>query len=273
MSDAALAPVNELAGRGRLGIGANQPPLAEMLAEEIAPYTKRAEALMQSAGEAQIASDDEAAKVTALIKLLRDHEQTIDEAREARKKPFLEAGRLVDSVFGTVIRRLKLARCGDNGKGGLTGMLTAYERRREEAAAAERRRIEEEQRKAEEEAAAARAKLEAAQNNGSGSIQAELAAIAAQEEAERLARKAETIRPEPIRTTVGNSSMRREIAFEITDLRKALGWLVKNRNSEIMQAARAIVGKHLNSLGVDAVERGVEIPGVAARIEKRAQVR
>jgi hypothetical protein len=267
MSEAPV--INELA---RPGIGHNQPPLSTQLAEELEGDATRTDELVAAAQSSQIASDDDAAKVTTLIALIRNHEKKLDGDREVRKRPFLESCRVVDSAYAAVMRPLVIARTGD-GRGGLAGMLTQWQRKREDEAAQERARIAAEQRRQEEEAARAREAAEAAKANGTGSVQAELAALAAEEEAQRLARQAETIRPEPIRTAVGAASMRREIAFDVTDLRKALGWLVKNRSNEISQAARTIVGKHLASLGVDAVERGVEIPGIAARIDRRAQVR
>jgi hypothetical protein len=267
---ATAEPVNTLA---RPGIGHNNPPLAESLADELATDKARAAELIEAATESQIASDDDAAKVTSLIGLIRAHEKKLDGDREQRKRPFLESCRIVDATYAAVIRPLSLARAGADGRGGLGAMLTVWQRKREAEAAAERARIEDERRRQEEEAERARRAAEAAKANGSGSLSAELEAIAARERADDLARQAETIRPEPIRTSVGAATMRREIAFEIVDIRKALGWLVKNRGNEITQAARTIIGKHLASLGVDAVERGVEIPGASARIERRAQVR
>lgn len=272
MSDAPA--INELA---RPGIGHNAPPLSEQLVEELERDATRTDELVAAAQSSRIASDDDAAKVTTLIALLRNHEKALDGAREQRKRPFLESCRIVDSAYAAIIRPLVIARTGD-GKGGLTGMLTQWQRKREDEARQERERIAAEQRRREEEAERARQEAEAAKASGAGSIQDELAAIAAEEEARRLRHQAETIRPEPIRTAVGNATMRREIAFDIIDLRKALGWLVKHRNGDITQAARTIVGKQLASLGVGEVESAADdgrelIPGVAARIEKRAQVR
>lgn len=267
-----IGPINTLAGRG-IGDNSAAVPLAELLAEEMAIDKARAAELVAAAEKAQIANDGDATKVVTLIGLIRAHEKTLDQAREARKRPFLDDCRAVDAAYGAAIRPLVLARAGADGKGGLGAMLTTWQRKREEEARRERERVEAEQRRQAEEAERARQAAEHAKAQGNGSVAAELDAIRAQEEADRLARQAETIRPEPIRTAVGAVGMRREIAFDITDIRKALGWLVKNRANEITQAARTIVGKHLQSLGVEAVERGIEIPGVAARIERRAQVR
>lgn len=269
-----VAPINTLAQRApTAGHNSGAAPLAELLADEMAGDKARADELVAAAESSRIASDDDAAKVTILVGMIRAHEKTLDQAREARKRPFLESGRIVDATYGAAIRPLTLARAGADGRGGLTGMLTQWQKKREDEARAERERIEAERRAQEEEAERARQAAEAAKAGGSGAVAAELAAIRAREEADRLARQAGTVRPEPIRTALGGVNMRREIAFDITDIRKALGWLARNRAAEIAQAARTIIGKHLNSLGVDAVEAGVDIPGVAARIERRAQVR
>lgn len=265
MSD--VATINELAGRAPPGIGHNAPPLDEQLADEMVEAIARAEALIEAAKSSQIAGDDDAAKVATLVKMMRDHERDLKLAHDTRKQPFLDAGRTIDAAYNAHTGPLAAARAA------LGKMLDAWEDRRRREADAERARIEAEQRRQEEEAERAREAAEAAKANGKGSIAAELDAIRAQEDADRLARQAATMRPEPIRTLTGAVTTRREIAFEITDVRKALGWLVRNRGNEITQAARTIIGKHLQSVGVDAVERGISLPGIEARIEKRAQVR
>lgn len=269
MNDA--SPINTLAGRG-IGDNSGAAPLSEILTEELATDKARTDALIEAAQSSRIASDDDAAKVTTLIALMRNHEKALDQAREARKRPFLESCRVVDAAYGAAIRPLVLARAGADGKSGLGGMLTTWQRRREDEARKERELIQAEQRRQAEEAERARQAAEDAKAQGAGSVAAELDAIRAQEEADRLARQAETIRPEPIRTAVGAVNMRREIAFEIADVRKALGWLVKNRTSEIGQAARTIIGSHLRSMGVEAAA-SADIPGVAVTITSRAQVR
>ena len=267
-----VAPINTLAGRATPGIGHNQPPLADQIAEEIAAERARADELVEAAREAVIADDDDATKVVTLIKLIRDHEKVIDRAREDRKRPFLESSRIVDAAFGAVLRPLAIARAGADGRGGLGAMLNAWERGREEQARKERERIAAEQRAIAEEAERARQVAEAAKAQGAGSVAAELEAIRKQEEAARLAREADAVRPEPIRTTAGSVMARRETSFEITDIRKALGWLVKMRGAEIAQAARTIIGSHLRSMGVDAAA-SAEIPGVTVTITSRSQVR
>lgn len=121
-----VAPINTLADRVP-GIGHNNPPLVEQLAEEMAIVRARAEELLEVAREAQITNDDEAGKVATLIALIRDHETSVDRARRDRKQPFLDASRIIDATYGAVIRPLCLARSGENGKGGLSGILTAWQ--------------------------------------------------------------------------------------------------------------------------------------------------
>lgn len=261
------------AGRG-IGDNSGTAPLAELLGEEIAADKARADELIAAAEEAKIANDDDASKVATLIALLRDLEKKLDKAREDRKRPYLESCRTIDAAYGAVIRPLVLRRAGVDGRSGLSGILTIWQRKREDEARAERARIEAEQRRKEEEAEAAHRAAEEAKTKGAGSVAAELEAIRRAEEAEALARQAETIRPDPIRTALGSVNTRREIAFEVTDIRKLLGWMLKQpMKGQVEQAARTIMGAYLKSLGVEAVARGVEIPGLSARVESRAQVR
>jgi hypothetical protein len=266
MSDAAF--VNTLAGNPRAVIGGNQPPLAEQLVEELATDAARADELIAAADGARIANDEDAAKVATLDGLARDHEKKLDRWHKDRKQPILDAGREVDRAHHKIAEPLAAARRH------LGAMLTVWQRRREEEARRERERLAAEQRRREEEAERARQAAEAAKAKGSGALNAELDAIRAQEEADKLARQAETIWPEPIRTMVGTVGTRRQIAFDVTDEKKALAWAYRSRRNETTQFLRTVIGKHLQSLGVDAVESGnVDIPGVIARIEKIAQVR
>lgn len=267
-------PINELAGH-------NRPPLAELIEEEIADARDRAQALIGAAADARIANDDDAAKVADLIVLIRAHEKHLDEARETRKKPFLEGSRTVDRVFGGIIDPLIIARAGaDRKTGGLSGLLTAWDNRRREEARRERERLEAAaQRQREEAAAHARAAEEAARTGGPGAVLAELKAIEANTAADMLAVKAAAAAPQPIRTSISAVSSRREHEFEITDLVKVLAWLRKTYESPLRQAVRTIVGAHLRSQGVAAIERALQqpgrelIPGVEVRLAARAQVR
>jgi len=248
------------------GLGHNLPPLDEILREEIAPHLERDDELIAAATQSRIAGLDDAERVTTLVALIRDQERILARAHEERKAPFLRDGRLVDRAYHPEIKRLLATRTE------LERMLTRWKATRDEEARLERERLAEQQRLREAEADHARAVAEAAKANGTGSIAAELDAIRAQEEADSLARQAETVRPQAIRTAAGSVAMRREITFKLTDEKKAIAWLYKNRRSEIIQAARTIIGAHLRSMGVDAAQNA-DIPGVTVTIESKATVR
>lgn len=261
-------------------VGHNRPVLAEVLEEELSADRERAQQLLETAGHAAIADDDDAAKTGELIVLIKAHEKHLDAARETRKRPFLEDSRIVDRTFGALIDRLVIARLGPDRKtGGLNALLTAWERRRQEAAQLERERLyAEERRKREEAEAMILAAAKAARDGEPGAVLAELGAVEALTAADRLqARVAATV-PQPIRTSMASVGSRREIEFEIADLSKALRWLVKTYENPLRQAARTIIGTHLRSQGVAAIERAQHgerelIPGVEVRLAARAQVR
>lgn len=89
-------------------------------------------------------TDDAAGKATALAKMLRDHANDIDEAREKRKKPFLEGGRVVDAYF----KELYAPLVGPDPKkpagffARVVAMVNAYRLKKDAEAEAERKRIE-----------------------------------------------------------------------------------------------------------------------------------
>lgn len=273
---------NQLAAElERPGIGHNLPPLAELIddlspmvdqwcVETIEPYKPRVEEMLEAIKTAVILDDESAAKVAVLVAMLRDMEQELERRHDEMKRPILEAGRAIDRAFGAMRHPIELARRGEDGRGGLRGMLTAYEHRREEAARAERERYEAEARRLAEEAEAARRRADGSLASGMEALQAEEAAALAE-------RRAAAIRPEPIRSHLGQVGQRREIGFSLTDLAAAVRWMAGKQNplrSHLEQAARTILGKHLRSLGVDAIESGgIQIPGVKTFIATQAQVR
>lgn len=253
----------------------NQPPLELRLNEELASFNERAAALVEVAATAIIVDDVSASKVVDLAGLMRELESALTDRRAELKRPYQEAQRLIDQAFVAAISPLARARVGEDGRGGLRGMLSQYQARREAEAAAERGRLAEEQRKREEDAAAARRAAEAKREAGKGTVGDELAALKAEDEAADLGRRAAAVRPEPIRAQLGQVSQVRSIAFKITDLRKALSWAVRSGlEDKVAQALRTIVGAWLRQLGVDAIERGaVDIPGVEVSIERQASIR
>lgn len=261
------------------GIGHNLPPLAEQLTVALTPFSERAKQLLEIATGAVIIDNPSATKVTDLSALMATLEKELDAERTERKAPFLEASRLVDSTFNPLIEQLTTARLGPEinkrRTGGLRAMLTIYQQQQEAAAAEARRVAEAEQRQREADAEEARRKADVArQQTQGGSIAADLDAIAAEEAAAAAQRRAEAIRPDPIRAQLGNVSSRREIAFEIDDLRKLLGFMLKSPMRGNLEAeVRKMMAGYLRTLGTDAVERGVVIPGLTARITTQAQIR
>ncbi len=244
------------------GIGHNLPPLAEQLAEEIAALRLRADALIATAGTAVIIDQESAEKVINLGQMIAALEKELDVLRVERGKPFLEATRTINTAFGAITGPLAQARSR------LRPMLTEYQRRVEAEAEQQRQAALAEQRQREEEAAAA---AERAQQ--STTVDDALDALHAREEADAAQRRADAIRPEPVRAQLGSLGTRREIVFTVSSYPKALGWLLRVRKRETEMALEDIINKQLRSMGVDAVEAEVTIPGVEASIEKSAAIR
>jgi hypothetical protein len=266
--DHALA-LDALRRRLPVGPGHNMPPLAEVLDEELAPYRKRRDELVRVAQTAAITDDDSAAKTLDLMQLCKLFEDEID----ARRKQLVEPHRLAEKAINDRHNRLRLdvqvARQGMNGSGGLRGLLTAWDDRKR--ADAEQARL-----KAEREAAAkkiaadsAREQIEKATAAGRGVVSAELNALRLQDEAEHARVEAEAIQAPPTRGQLGPISRKREIGFDVVDSLVFATWLLQQPGlaGNLLQALRTIAGTHLRSLGVEAVARGVDIPGVVARIE------
>lgn len=129
----------------RHGIGGNDPPLAEILVEEVAPLKERAQALAEGVGRALITDGDSAKRGTLLAGQIKTHLDKIDEARVTRKAPYLEGVRAVDGAFGALTGMLATF---DKGKlnGGplfvLMGRIAQHQRDEEAKAAEEKRRLE-----------------------------------------------------------------------------------------------------------------------------------
>src|SRR4249920_1358739 len=92
----------------RLQIGANQPPLSERIAEEIAPLLATRDQLLASAESALIIDGESAAKVVDLAKQMSNLEDMADLVREEMIRPYLLAQREINSSFGAVTTQLKL---------------------------------------------------------------------------------------------------------------------------------------------------------------------
>lgn len=169
--------------------GSNHPPvdkpLAEMLVDETGDVKKRAEDLAGAVGRAVITDDETAGKATLLASMIKKHVDLIDETRETRKRPFLEAGRTVDAHFSAIAGIVATF----DGKrkliGGplstLMGKIDTHRREQEAKAEAERRRLAEEARK----------QREAAELAERQRLAAEAETRRIQEDAERRIREAE----------------------------------------------------------------------------------
>jgi uncharacterized membrane protein YqiK len=146
------------------GIGHNNPPLAEMLVEETADLSKRAADLLAGAARATVTDRETAEKATLLVGIMKAFGAKVEELRDARKKPFWDAGKMVDAHFKAL--RSKVVGEDPNKLGGeaarIAGLVDQFRRDEEARAAAERRRLEDEARAEREKAeAAARAQREA----------------------------------------------------------------------------------------------------------------
>lgn len=251
------------------GMGHNQPPLGEALTAELDPLLTRQAALLDVAKTSAIIDRESAAKVTDLVGLIRTLEEELNAARLKRSKPFRDAQDLINRRFGQLSGPLALARGGESGRGGLIGMLTAFDDREKAAAEAERQRLLEEQRKRQAEADAARRAAETAAAAGKPTVDQELLALRAAEQAETLARRADAIRPEPVRSHMGQVGRRREISATIDNVRQVIGWIIKQKGGDhaAKQFAQTWLGAYLRGLGVEVVAKGVEIPGCTITVE------
>lgn len=252
------------------GMGHNRPPLVEAIEAETAGLRRRAEEWVSIAADALIIDDESAKKVNDLIVKGRDIEEEAEQARLARIKPYREAVSLINATYHAISQPVLLARAGPDGKsGGLRRMVTVWDDRRRAEAEAEKRRLREEQRQREREAAEAQRRAEEAAAAGRGQVNAELQAAQAREAAARAQQRADAIRPEPIRSHLGQVSRTRRIEHEITDVGALVGWLVAQAGlrGSLERACEVIVTGYLRVLGVDTVARqDPGIPGVTVRV-------
>jgi hypothetical protein len=245
------------------GIGHNQPPLAEAIAEELEPRRARAGQLLAAASGSVIVDEVSAAKVVDLTRQLKDLHDEGDKARLARTKPYREAVSLINHSYDAEKLRLGVA------IDGLNVMLTTWDDKQRVAVEAERRRLAEEAARREEEATAARAAAEAKTQAGRTDPAAALEALKATDEAERLTRRAEAIRHEPTRSQLGQTTRRKQIKFVVEDLAARLRDIMGSpRKKQIKAAVDLITDQELRSLGVAAVEHGVEMAGVRMWVEE-----
>ncbi len=263
-------PSSEAASPPR--IGHNQPPLAEVLDEELAPFRKRRDELVRVAETAAITDDDSAAKVLDLAQLCRAFETEIDARRKQLVQPHRAAEKAINDSHNRLRLDVQVARQGMNGVSGLRGLLTAWDDRKKAEAEQARLKAEREAAAKEIAAASAREQIEKANAAGRGVVTAELQALRLQDEAEHARIEAEAIQPQPTRGHLGQVSRKRDIAFDIVDPLAYASWLLQQTGlaGNLLHALRTICGTNLRALGVEAVSRGVKIPGVVARVEQGA---
>ena len=134
----------------RAVIGANMPPLAEQLPEETKEIEQRAADLIGGVERAKVTDRESAEKAALLAGLIKTHLTLIDETRETRKRPYLEAGRAVDAHFSAIAGRLATFDPRKKIIGGplftVLGMVDKFRREEEAKAEAERQRLEAEAR-------------------------------------------------------------------------------------------------------------------------------
>lgn len=230
MSNAALAEI---------GHNSNEAPLAELLTEETEALRRRADELVAASGRAAVTDDESAAKGTLLCKMLKQHTGAIEDARKARKEPFLEAGRTVDAHFAALAKPVQTAAAA------VLAMVDAYRRKVEAEAAAERRRIEDEARKA---AAEARAAEEAARQAGQMTIENEIAIQQQRDHAAALAEQAKATTAAPIVSDYGAKASARKVwKFEITDKKEALKHALKVNPAVIHAAVEQVIADQVKA--------------------------
>lgn len=252
-------------------LGHNQPPPGDRLEMELEPLRQKQAALIAAATAAVITDSVSAGKVLDLSVQCRAFEDDIESRRSEHIKPLREAERLINERFGQLRREIQIVRVGVNSEGGLRSLLTAWDDRQTEAAAREQAAADQESRLAAEAAVIARRKADeaAAAIGGLGAIQAELGAARAEAEARRAAERAQSIRQAPVRGHLGQVSRRREYRFEILDPAALVQWLLDEvaLKGGLLTALRTIIGGYLRTLGVEAIAKGVVIPGVRVWIE------
>jgi hypothetical protein len=243
------------------GIGHNRPPLAERLETDFAELKVKAD--LAIATKPVIVDQESAGKVLDLMKTMRDLAGEANTLRLRLQKPYQDAAQAIAAASETVRGPLLAA------VPGLQAMLTTWDDKLR-AEAAERQRLARAE-QAQREAAAAEAlrKANEAADAGKSTVIADKAAEHLREEAEKAAIRAEAIRPEPTRGTLGQGSRRKVIKFKVENIREVLGELLRDPGdrARIEEATDTIVAAKLRTVGVAAVERGITIKGLKAWVE------
>ena len=247
----------------------NRPPLSEAIEEDLAPHNARIDQLIDvAANMGTIDNTERAAKLVDLVRMLKEQHDQLDADRLRKTKPYRDAQKAINDRYHALQLKLTMAIGGASGRDGCVGQLTRWDDQQRAKVEADRRRLAEEARKREEEAAAARAAAEAKAQAGKIDPAAELEALRASDEAERLARRAEAIRHEPTRSQLGQTTRRKQIRFEIRISRRGCATSCARRGKRRSSSSSTSSTEHeLRDLGVAAVESGVQIVGVRAWVE------
>ena len=247
----------------------NRPPLSEAIEEDLAPSSARVDQLIEvAANMGAIDNVERAGKLVDLVRMLKEQHDQLDTDRLRKTKPYRDAQQLINNRYHALQLKLTMAIGGASGRDGCVGQLTRWDDQQRAKVDADRRRLAEEARKRQEEAAAARAAAEAKAGAGKIDPAAELEALKARDDAERLTRRAEAIRHEPTRSQLGQTTRRKVIRFVIEnfDVRlKAI--LATPRKKQVEVLVNDITKHELGDLGVAAVESGVQMVGVRAWVE------
>jgi hypothetical protein len=255
------------------GIGHNRPPLADQLAIDTTSLRSDVDTLIAVAETTLIIDDESAGKVNDMVQRLVAKGREVEAARKQRNEPYAKAVTLVNSTYGALAQMLRIAHVGTDERGGLRAMLTKWDDKKRADAEAARKVAEEEQRKREEAAAEAQRLADEARQHDdiAGAIAADIRAASLADRAEQSARRAEAIRPEPIRSQLGSTTRQRVIVFTIDNTIAAINWALATPGigESVKEDLHARIGSYLRSraVGVAGVERGVSIPGITAKVE------
>jgi hypothetical protein len=228
------------------GRGHNNPPLKEALDEELAAHRARVIQLVERAETSVLIRGDEtsATKMIDLVRQMKEQHDELNKERLARTAPYRDAVKLINDTYEGLKLRLSLAIGGTSGRDGCVGQLTKWDDDKKAAA-------------------------EAKEAEGKSSVAAELAAIRARDEAERLSRRAEAIRHEPTRSQLGQTTRRKVIRFAVEDIRKRIAAILRSPRRKALELyIDQMTEQDLRALGVAAIEQGVVMPGVRAWVEE-----
>lgn len=240
-------------------LGHNSPPLSEALALETAALAERATILITAASKVPEITDDVlAGKAADMARLIKDHLKAVDAAREDRKRPFLEGGRLVDGHFGAIARPL------DAAARAVVAKISAYQaeiRRREDA---ERRSREAEARRLREAEEAARAA--AAQGDIAAAIRAEQVAAQAQ-----AAEAAAVQTSAPLTSDYGVQAVATtSYGYRVTDVAALAAWLSAQHPAALAEVLLPLLPK---VAGKPTKSYQPIIPGVAIDAQTKTSIR